>query len=155
VLADQEFERHQSHLPVDTNNTNCVVTCRANRAGHMRTMIVYVAGVVLRWRIRRLAVIKDGCVVMRKVPYVDVVNESVAIVINSGSCDFTRIGPDVVVEVFVINVDSRIDNSDYNVSTTSRDIPRLLRTNVHPGCSGIAARSRGLSRIVESPHLRI
>ncbi len=121
----------------------------------MRTVIVKIAGVVFRWRIRRFGVIKDACVIVRKVPAIYVVDESVAVVVNVVAWSLCSVGPNIVVQVLVINVDSGVDNSDYNAAAACRDGPRLLGANVVAGESGLSAKTNALPGVVEPPHFRI
>src|SRR5262245_57590208 len=101
-------------------------------------MSVEVAGVTFRRWKSSFGVIEDGCVVMREVPAVNVVDESVSVVVDAVAGDFTRIDPDVVVQVFVIDVETRVDNADDNAAVAGRDVPRLLRANIVAWSSGVS-----------------
>lgn len=61
--------------------------------------------------IERLAV-KHGVVVVGKVPSVDVVDVTVAIIVDAGlSVEFGLVDPNVVHKVYMIDIDSCVDDS--------------------------------------------
>src|SRR6185503_5058809 len=113
------------------------------------------AVVALRWRPGWFGIIKDVCVVVRKVPTMDVVDKSISVVIDVVVWNLTRVGPNVVAQIVVVDIDSRVDNSDDNAAVACSGVPGLLHANVVVGGSGIPGESRWLTGVVESPQFRV
>src|SRR2546426_9521579 len=115
-ISGKKLERHKTTLPVDSDDANSVIAGRADRTRHVRSMIVYITRVTWRRWVTRLGVIKNRRVIMCEVPTVDVIYKTIPVVINAVPRNLARIHPDVIVQVFVVDVDSCIDNPDYHAA---------------------------------------
>ena len=99
-----------------------------------------------------VVVVHGVAVVVEKIVAVHVVDEPVAVVVDSIAGNFPGIGPDIGRQIAVGIVDARVDDPHDDIRATGRDFPSLGGIDVGVG------RSAGLARIVhpiESPHLRI
>ena len=76
---------------------------------------------------------------------VNIVNIAVAIIINTVSSDFTWVNPCVICKVFMIVVNTRIDNADDHIAITGCNIPCFWRVNIHI-CS-----TAGLTGVIQTP----
>ena len=98
----QELGADQSDIPVDSGNTNSVASCPTDGACHVGAMLI-VTKVIHR------------SIVVSKVPSVNVIDVAVAIVISPVG-GFTGVSPHIVTEVFVIDVDTFVDDNDICVA---------------------------------------
>ena len=129
----EEFERHERDVPTDTGHSPAVVAHSADRARHVRAVVVVV---------HRVAV------VVHKVIPVHVVHEAVVVVIDAVACNLTRIGPDVGGQIGMGVVDAGVDHAHDHRTAARRDIPCLGGVDV-----GIGRASR-LPDVVEAVELR-
>ena len=58
-----------------------------------------------------------------KVPATDIIDVAVAIIVNAIICDFTRVDPDVALEVWMVKVNTGVDNRDAVVWITRENVP--------------------------------
>ena len=129
----EEFERHQRHIPVHPGDAGAVVPHAADRARHVRAVVVVV---------HRVAV-----VVCEVVP-VHVVHEAVVVIVHAVAGNLARIGPDVGGQIGMGVVDAGVDHGYDGRTAARRDIPRLRRVDV-----GVGRASR-LPDVVEAVEIR-
>ena len=58
-----------------------------------------------------------------EVPATDIIDVAVAIIVNAIICDFTRVDPDVALEVWMVEVNTGVDNRDAVVWITRVNVP--------------------------------
>ena len=126
----EKLQPHDRHLPVDPCDAGAIVADRADRAGHMgavRVVVEHVGGV-------------GG-----EVPAEDVVDKTVAIVVDAVACRLAGIAPDVRGQIRMVVIDAGVDHGDDHRPRAGGDIPRRRGVDV-----GIGKPAR-LRRVVESP----
>src|SRR5204862_3530780 len=112
------LERHQAYLPVHTNDANAVVPGCTDRAGDVRTMHVDCCAVwICAWSVI------NSAVVVKEVEPIHIINKPVTVVIKAIAGNFSRILPDVVSQVRMIDIDPLIDDGDDDAATAGRDVP--------------------------------
>src|SRR6185503_2546541 len=94
AVRTNRFQRQQLHVPIHTDHAGGVVSLSADRAGHMSA--VRVSG----------GIIEDRAVVVYKIPTIDVINKSVAVVVDVVTGNLAGVYEDVVLEIAMLNVDS-------------------------------------------------
>lgn len=67
----------------------------------------------------------DVVIVGGKVPTINIIDKAIMVVIDAVVCDFGRVGPKGIFEVFVIEIDTAVDYSDDDGRVASGDIPGL------------------------------
>ena len=115
---------------VYTDHANSVSAHSANCPGHMRTVRIVVH------RIR---------IAVKGIDTVNIVNITVAVIINTVSSNFTWVNPRVICKVFMIVVNTRIDNADDHIAITGCNIPCFWCVNIHI-CS-----TAGLTCVIQTP----
>ena len=130
-VVAKELERHQLGTPVHAYHALAVVAGCGDCPGDMGAVRVHV---------HRIAVI------VGEVVSVDIVDVSVAVVINVVAGDLSRVGPDVRDQIGVRVVDTGVDYTHHDAAT-GLDVPGFNRIDI-----GIVG-STALSRIMQSPEL--
>ena len=121
----QELERHDPHSGRHTHHSD-VVGHAGDRAGHVGAVVVVVV---------RVGIVVD------EVPAVEVVDVAVAVVVDAVAGDLARVGPDVGLEVGMVEVDARVDDGHHH---------RRIAQGVRPCAGGIdAVGSREAPELVE------
>ncbi len=100
------------HVPVNTYYANGVVAASADGSRHVRAVRVIVG------------VVEDYPVVVCKIPSVDIVSEAVAVVVHAVVRNFARIYEDIIGEVAMADVNTSIDDADYDAMAARRRVPR-------------------------------
>ena len=90
-------------------------------------------------------VVHGVAIVVDEVVSVNIVDESVAIVVQSVAGDFAGIGPDVGGQIVVRVVDARVDHAHNDIAAAGRNAPGGAGVDV--GVGGPA----GLARVFQSP----
>ena len=127
----ERLDGHDLDVPIDTDHSQRVVADGANGARDVRPVIMIV---------HRISVVVDEVIA------VDIVNESVPVVIHSWSAvQFLRIAPHVLRQILVGIIDPGIDDGHDRLATAGRDLPRLGRIDIH------IRSSTGLPGVVQSP----
>src|SRR5678815_1401098 len=96
AACTQKLERHNAGRPAHAGDTFAVVAGRSEQSRHVRAVTVVVVGIV---------------VAIAKIPAVDIVGVSVAVVVEIIAGDFVRVGVDHAGQVFVIEFNAAVDHS--------------------------------------------
>ena len=133
TAAGEELQPHDRPGPVHADHAGAVVAGAGDGPGNVSAVAVVV---------HRVAVVVD------EVVSVDVVDEPVAVVVDSVSGNLAGVGPDVGGQIDVIVVHARVDHSDHDVAASGGDVPGFCRVDVGVG------RTAGLTRVVHPPERR-
>ena len=125
-----ESKCHQRHSWGDASYADAIVGNRTDRAGDVRAVAIAVERQV---------------VVVDKVPAMDVVNEPVAVIINTVAGDFAGIGPDVPRQVGMVDVDARVDHRHNHFAAPRCQLPGFKSSDID------ACRAVILPSVVEGP----
>ena len=96
-VATEEFDTNHGNIPTDTNYTFTVVSYCSNCSCTVSAMRMVIMRII---------------VIVCKIPPVYIINISIPIIVFSIIRDFIWVRPNVGFEIFVISVDTRINNSD-------------------------------------------
>ncbi len=111
----EELQRHDAHVPVHARNADGVVADRTDGAGHMGAVAVVVH--------RRALSIEE-------IVPIDVVHVTVAVVVYAVLRDFAGVHPEVVNQVGMGRIDTRVDDRDRDVARADAAFPRLRRADI-------------------------
>ena len=128
----QELDRHELHVPRHPGDPESVVAHRSHGPGGMGPVAVVV---------HRVAV------VVREVPAVHVVDETVAVVVDTVARDLAGIGPHIGGQVGMDVVDPGVDHRHPHVLAAGGDVPRGWGVDVG------SRRASGLPEVQEAPEL--
>ncbi len=103
AVGPQELRGDHRDVPTHTGHAGAVAADAADRAGHVGAMIVADAVV-------------DGVVVRVEIPAADVVDVSVAVVVDAVSCGIERIQPHVGREVRMVEVHAFVDDPHVDIA---------------------------------------
>lgn len=121
-------------IPGDACDTDAVVAFGADGACGVCAVAVGVIWVV---------------VVVVEVPATDIVDVTVVVVIDSVACDFAAVGPDVVIEVWVIPLGSAVDDCDDDACSVCAGVPCFEAVDV--GVCDTECASDVLTGVVDTP----
>ena len=130
ALRVEKLQRHDLGIPVDAGDADAVVADGGDGSRHVRSVIVVVERIT---------------VVVGEVVSVDIVDEAIAVVVDSVVGNFIRIDPHVCREIDVTIIDSRVDHRHDGLAAADRRIPGFRRIDV-----GVD-RAVGLPLIVQTP----
>ncbi len=119
-------------MPVHTGHTNAIVPGCGNGSRHMSPVIVVIQGI---------------SVVVDEVIAVNIVDESIAVIVESVAWHLTGIDPHVCREIFVTIVDPCVDHRHDGLAAADGRIPGFGR--IHIGVDG----SVRLTLVVQAPLL--
>ena len=106
-IVPDELHRDDGDVPVDTSHANAVPSAGANGAGHMGAVVVAASP---SSTLRSLL----------KVPSVNIVHIAISVVVNIWPAQsFSGVGPDVVDQVWVIDLDTAVDHG--HIDATAAD----------------------------------
>src|SRR2546423_913138 len=131
VRWPKKLERHDFDLPVYAHNANAIVANRSDCSRHVRA--VRVRSVVARRTCIDMVVAANRPVAQvagYEVPSLYVVNESVAIVVNSVTSNLAGIRPYVRLQIRMIDVYAFVNYANDYVAAAVCDVPGLLRVYV-------------------------
>ena len=129
----EALQGHDLYIPGNARDSDIVVSRRADGACDVCAVAVNIHGV---------------CVTVGEVPAVDVVHIAVAVVVDTVAGNFAGIHPDVVGEVGMGVVNTRVDDSDDDAARARRDFPCFRCVDV---CVWLPTK---LSCVVQAPELR-
>ena len=99
--GSEELAGNISDFPVYPRHTNLVASGGCDSASDMGAMVI--AGAI-----------EDGVVIGDKVPSVNIIDVEVAIVVFAVPLDFVRIGPDVLLQIRMEELNSFVNDSHVN-----------------------------------------
>src|SRR5712664_685438 len=98
---------------------------------------------------------------MNEIPTVNIVNEAIVVIINSVAGNLSRILPNIVFKVRMVDIDSFVDHSNDDTSAAGSNLPSLLGMNISPNFTRdvvgvelpgvLEVPHRGISGIIRSP----
>ena len=115
---------------VYTNYANTVSAHSANSPGYMGTVRI-----VVHW----VGIPVEG------IDTVNVIDISIAIIIDTIASNFTWVYPSVSCKVFMIVVNTRINYADYHIAITCGDIPRFRCVDIY------ISSTAGLTGVIQTP----
>ncbi len=116
AILTKKLSGNHGHIPVHTHDTRRIAPTATNRPGNVCAMII------------KRSVI-NTVVIVDKVPAIDVVHIAIVVVIDAVH-GIKRVDPDVVDEIRMGDLDSRVDNAHENVCRTDETlVPCIFRVN--------------------------
>ena len=112
----KNIKRHELSIPSNSTYANLIITFCANNPCNMRAMLIFIG---------------FRCF-LDKVPTVNIVDISILIIINSISWNLSLVDPDIVVKIWVIDVNTTIDYCNNNIRSIGAIFPRLNRLDICP-----------------------
>ena len=135
TVIRQKLQRHQPHAPINSGDSHAIVPNPANRAGAMGSMARAIHRIAARRR-------TDAVHPPRAI---NIVHNSVAVVVNVVVGNFAGIVPHIGGEIFMVVVDAGINHRRHHVRAAGGIRPRIQRINIRARYAAL------LAGVVQSP----